>query len=288
MNRITRPTIDDHAALQSLADNELVRSYPHLKDAVADILTGYVQYEVAGGNAFNVAEVRITPEVSSFLKAHYKSPPKDLKHITALRKKTEHRACPMCGSLHRGTLDHLLPQISHGAFAVFSGNLVPACKCNSTRNDLLTGPNADERILHPYFDDCLAERLVAAHFEDLGPVPKVGLRLCVDDTHPNYAAIDFHFRSIVQRTSIKGHLMDRWVDLCRKPSLAVRELARNPPTLVALKKTLENELELLDDVHQGKNNWNSIFVAGLLAPDVTNWLFQQFHAQGRLPDKPLI
>jgi len=36
---------------------------------------------------------------------------------------------------------------------------VPACKCNSKRSTLLIGPNPGERILHPYYDDVLGERL---------------------------------------------------------------------------------------------------------------------------------
>lgn len=288
MNRIPCPTINDQVALQELADNERVGSYPHLRDEVADLLQGYAQYEAAGGNAFAVAQVNVRPVVKEYLKAHYRDPPRALRYITTMREEAEHRTCPMCGSFHRGTLDHLLPQISHGAFAVFSRNLVPACKCNSKRSDVLMGPNEGERILHPYFDDCLAERLIAARFEDLGPVPKVGLRLCVDSTHPDYAAIAFHFRSIVERTAITGYLRDRWADLFRKPSLVVRDLKRNPPTIDALKHVLEEELELLDDAHQGKNNWNSIFIAGLLEPEAMNWLFQQFNAPGRLPDAPLI
>lgn len=288
MNKIPRPTFDDHAALQKLSNNPRIGSYPHLQGAVATIQQGYAQYVAARGNAFTVAPVDITSTTGDLLKAHYKNPPKDLEHINTLRKDTEHLVCPMCGSFHRGTLDHLLPQDSYTAFAVFSLNLVSACKCNSKRQNVLIGPNANERILHPYFDDCLAERLAAAHFEDLGPVPRVGLRLLVDNAHTEYAAIAFHFRSIVEQTAVKGYLRDQWIDLCRKPSLVVRELKRNPPTLEVLREILEKELDMLDDKHQSKNNWNSMFLAGLLDQHVLHWLFQQLHAPSRLPNDPLI
>ncbi len=288
MNKIPRPTYDDHAALQNLANNPRAGSYPVLQSAVAAILQGYTQYDAAHGNAYTVVPVGVSPAVKTHLKAHYKKPPKDLEHITTLREATEYLTCPMCGSFHRGTLDHLLPQSSHAAFVVFSLNLVPACKCNSKRQEVLTGPNANERILHPYFDDCLAERLIAAHFEDLGPVPRVGLRLLVNNTHPEYTAINFHVSSIVERTAIKGYLRDKWIDLCRKPSLAVRAFKQNPPTLVALRDALNEELDMLDDRHRGKNNWDSIFVSGLLDPLVSQWIFQQMHANGRLPNDPLI
>lgn len=288
MNKIPRPTFNDHAALQALANNQRVGSYPTLKGAIAAIQNGYTQYEAALGNAFLVAKVAISPIVEKHLKDHYKSPPKDLKHITTLREKTEHLACPMCGSLHRGTLDHLLPQSSHAAFTIFSLNLVPACKCNSKRKELLIGPNANERILHPYFDECLSERLIEAHFEDLGPIPKVGIRLCVDNNHSDYAAIKFHLTSIVRRTAITGYLRDRWITLCRKPALIVRALKYNPQTPNELREIFENELEMLDETHQSKNNWNSIFIAGLLDKNVSSWIFQRMHALGRVPNGPLV
>lgn len=288
MNKIPRPVLNDGEALKNLSNNERVASYPLLKDFVTNIQQGYVQYEGARGNAFAVVRVNISPEVEAYLKAHYKAPPKELKHITSMREAKEHLTCPMCGSFHRGTLDHLLPQNGYGAFAVFSLNLVPACKCNSKRKELLVGPNLDERILHPYFDDCLGERLIAAHFEDLGAVPRVELRLCVDNTHPDYAGIDFHFRSIVKRTAIIGYIRDRWIDLCRKPSLIVRELKHNPQTLIELQDVLQDELDMLDDVHRGKNNWNSIFVVGLLDQRVLGWLFDQLHAPGRSANGPLV
>ncbi|KHS69197.1 hypothetical protein RC77_09405 [Pectobacterium brasiliense] len=288
MNKIQRPEIDDHTALHNLSINHKVGSYPYLQSSVATIRQGYTQYESSCGNAFLIENVSISPEIAAHLKSHYKAPPKDLKHIITLRKATEHHTCPMCGSFHRGTLDHLLPQGGYAAFTVFSLNLVPACKCNSKRQDVLIGSNPNERILHPYFDDCLTERLIAAHFEDLGPIPKVKIRLCVDNTHPEYPAIAFHFRTIVEQTAITHYLRDRWIDMCRKPSLIVRELKLNPSTLESLRKILEEELDMLDDTHRSKNNWNSIFMAGLLDPNVLHWLFQQIHILGRPPNGPLV
>lgn len=288
MNKLPRPTFDDNMALEHLANNPRVGSYPNLQSIVAAIQEGYTQYAAARGNAFNVANVPVTPSVGDFLKAHYKAPPSDLEHIKTLRQDSEHHLCPMCGSFHCGTLDHLLPKNGYAAFAVFSLNLVPACKCNSMRKETLTGGQPGERILHPYFDDCLTERLLAAQFEDLGPVPRVKLRLCIDDTHPEHAAIAFHVRSIVERTAITSYLRDRWTHLCRKPSLIVRSFRHNPPTYAALQDILMEELEQLDDLHQGKNNWNSIFIAGLLDQEVLEWIYQHMSIPGRAENTPLI
>lgn len=288
LNKIPRPNIDDGFALLNLANNRRAGSYPHLQASVGTIQQAYAQYENAAGNAFAVAAVGIPPLTETYLKAHYKSPPKDLAHITKLRLGGEYLICPMCGSSHRGTLDHLLPQDSYGVFAVFSLNLVPACKCNSLRQELLIGPNPGERILHPYFDDCLSTRLVKAKISDLGPVPKISLELCVNHAHPEYPAIAFHVRSIVQRTPITGFLSNRWVSLCRRPSLVVRALETNPTSYNALKRVLLKELRLLDDVHGGRNNWHSMFIAGLLDRTVLTWLHLQINNPGRLADAPLI
>lgn len=288
MNKVPAPTFDDAAALQALANNRRVGSYPHLQIAVLAIQQGYSQYGTAGGDAFSVQKVAVSDDVRTYLKGHYKDPPRDLEYITELRSASEHLCCPMCGSMHSGTLDHMLPKNTYGEFAVFSLNLVPACKCNSKRQETLTGANPGERVLHPYFDNCLSERLIAACFEDLGLAPRIGLRLVVPSHHSHFNAIRFHVRSIVERTAIKNYLIRSWSNLCRKPGLIVRALARNPASVLELKATLAEELSLLDDQHGSKNNWASVFVAGLLDDEVCNWLFQQLNAPGRAPDAPLI
>lgn len=287
MNKLPLPTHNDMQALQALAVNRRLRSYPTLQSAVAAILAGYQQYIAVAGNAFHVQNVPISAQQANFLKGHFESPPADLHHIDELRDDTEHQPCPMCGSLHSGTLDHLFPQDSHPEFSIFSSNLVPACKCNSIRQHLLVGTAPGERILHPYFDACLAERLIAAQFTQLGAVPSVSLRILAPASHPDYGAIEFHVQNVVERTGIKGFLRKEWVKLCRKPSLVVRSLAHNIASLQHLENLLTEELGLLDDSHEGKNNWRSIFVAGLLDPLVSTWLFGRLTAPGRIQDGPL-
>lgn len=287
MNKLPRPPYDDAVILQNLARNKRVKSYPHLQAEMATLQLAYAQYEGAGGNVHHVAPVTISNAIATYLKGHYESPGKDLSHIGALRDDHEHRACPMCGSLHSGTLDHLLPQADYAAFALFSANLVPACKCNSKRGDVVAGA-AGGRVLHPYFDHCLTERLIRGDFSDLGAVPEVTLQLCIDGAHPDYAAVTFHVATVVSRSAILRYLRDRWAALCRKPSLAIRALSRNPPTEAALLHTLSDELELLDDEHCSKNNWNSAFVAGLMEPPVVSWLYERMCIPGRVPNGPLV
>ncbi|WP_321947881.1 HNH endonuclease [Paraburkholderia sp. J10-1] len=288
MNKLPRPAFDDAAALRELADNDGVGSYPHLKPWVPAIVAGYGQYKAVAGNALEVVEVPLDPEIETFLKGHYGSPPKVIAHITGIRKKHRQRVCPMCGSMHSGTLDHVLPKDDYAAFAVFSLNLVPACECNNKRGKTTVGAAPGARVLHPYFDDCLSERLIAGRFEDLGLIPRITLRILLDDADPHYEAVKFHVAEIVGSTAILEYLSDNWTNLCELPEQVVRGLGEIPASVEGLQATLSRELELLDMHHKGKNNWNSVFVRGLLDPDVTQWLFDRLTAVDRPADGSLV
>ena len=175
MNRLDPPDyFDDAAALDALALNQRLKCYPQLAAQAPAIKAGYVQYVAVNGDAHSVANVVLPDPIKAQLKALYASPSKELPHIDRIREESDANCCPMCGSFHSGTLDHLLPKTDYPVFAIFGRNLVPACKCNSKRTDQLTGaPN--ERILHPYFDDVLRERLFVARFEDPPPSRTIGM-----------------------------------------------------------------------------------------------------------------
>lgn len=287
MNKVPLPPYNDSVAFDSLSKNSKLGSYPQLLPLVGTVQASYAQYLAVNGGPTLVQNQPIGADEAKFLKGHYASPPADLVHITEMRDSTEHLVCPMCGSMHSGTLDHYLPKNGYPIFAIFSKNLVPACKCNSKRSETLLGINPGERVLHPYFDDCLGERLLRAQFDDLGDVPRVSLALLIPDTHPHYSAIRFHVQSIVQRSAICKYLADRWSSLYRKPSLVIRSFGETIHTQAEVQALLEEERMALDDLHKGKNNWNSVFVSGLLDPIVLAWLTQKLSAPGRVPDSAL-
>jgi hypothetical protein len=149
------------------------------------------------------------------------------------------------------------------------------------------GANQDERVLHPYFDNCLGERLIKARFDDIGDVPRVSIVLAIANTHADYPAVNFHVGSVVQKSAIVRYLADRWSAFFRKPSLVVRALEQNVTSGFELEEILEKEREALDDLHKSKNNWNSVFISGLLEPHVLIWLIGRFSVPGRVADSPL-
>ncbi|MBX8487744.1 hypothetical protein [Pseudomonas cichorii] len=286
MNKIPRPSYDDTAAILELSNNKRTKSHPDLRLSTRHILANYKQYIFADGNAFIIAPIKIPSTTGEHLKSHYASPTKELAHIKKMREKSKYLGCPMCGSMQSGTLDHILPKNTYPEFSVFSQNLVHACLCNTIRSETLMGA-ANERILHPYFDECLSERLIEANFEDLGPVPKITIKLSINTMHYNYPAIAFHVREVVLKSSILGYLGKQWGILIRKPSLVIRSLEATPKTLIDLENELIKEREKIDDAREGKNTWDSVFISGLLHPPVCQWIYHSMHKPGRLEDGPL-
>ena len=168
-------------------------------------------------------------------------------------------------------------------------NLVPACKCNQLRTDSLTQPNfPGARLLHPYYDDILRERLLTARFRELGPVPRVGIRAVLDADHPFRNAVDFHLTNVVRRTRVTEWLAGEWCKLVIKPSLVIRSLKMNPATRSALINLLEEERQDIDESTGSKNSWGSMLLSGLLDNAVVDWLFDALSAPGRDPNGPLV
>ncbi|WBO22725.1 hypothetical protein [Sphingomonas abietis] len=287
MKKLAPPTYDDNAALDSLGSNKRLDSYPRLLHHLPKLKAGYAHYVAANGNVSAVQPVTISKVTARFLRGYYGSPPAALSYITTMREESDSNTCPMCGSLHSGTLDHVMDKDSHPAFSVFTQNLVPACKCNSKRLKPLVGANPGERILHPYFDTVLAQRIVAARFTDLGPVPHVETRIVLDATDPHYAATIFHHNSVVMRTSIHGYLARNWAAMLRRPALAVPDLKRDPISRNEMVAMIQNERDRTDDARESRNNWDSVYLSGLLDDDVIDWLYQQIGRPGRRPGGPL-
>ncbi len=210
----------------------------------------------------------------------HSEPPLALAFIDVERQKKGHKNCPLCGSLHSGTVDHQIPRTLHPAFSIFSRNLVRACKCNSIKNDAISGILQVQRILHPYFDDCMAKRLVRAEIRDYGPAPKISLQILMDRLDPDFPAVEYHVNRIVDRTQVKEFLHDRWAKLIRKPTNLVPMLSNTFATKNELVGIINDQCCRTDDVNESLNNWESIFLSGLLEEQTLNRLFLQLTAPG--------
>lgn len=68
----------------------------------------------------------------------------------------------------------------------------------------------------------------------------------------------------------------------------IRDLRTNPASREALVAILEEELATQDETYESKNSWYSMFAAGLLDTDVTDWLHLRLSQPGRADNAELV
>jgi hypothetical protein len=272
MKRLATPTYPDVTTLRNLAKNARLGSHPHLKNNLKNILAKYVTYRLVNGDPWTVPPLGIGDPLKKSLITHYNDPPKGLEYLERLRDSGSPDVCPMCGSLKSGTLDHVLPKTDYPEFAVFTLNLVPACDCNTLRREEYKGDAAGERVLHPYFDACLHQRLVHADFSGNLQHPDVTIKICCGPI-PEYDTVKFHVETVVLKTRILQFLDAKWMQMIRQPSSVLMNIGNGPVIELNVRDVALNMLQLYDLQHGTPNNWFSIFYAGILhSPRVTHWL----------------
>lgn len=272
MKLVPSPPVPDVRYLRELARNRALASYPGLAAVLRKVLRGYVAYRRAKGNAQAAGmptAIALQPDLSGALKRHYEDPPELLKHfIDDLRQRGSPDVCPMCGSLATGTLDHVLPRAAFPEFSFFSKNLVPACICNSKRQDNYVGALSGARVLHPYFDEVLRERLLIAEIVP-HPLrgydgPRIELVILLSSTHPEIASVRYHVDNVLLKTQIRPYLDTTWAKIRRHPETYFAI----PPGPIApndLEDGIRRQMENLDFKFGTRNTWESMLLSGVLA-----------------------
>lgn len=265
MKKLPSPAVNDIEKITTTSQRDRLHrtSYPHLRNELQCILNGYQNYHANNGNSLSVANVNITNELSIALKKHYASPPTDLKFIDDLRASSPN-VCPMCGSLKTGTLDHLFPKDDYPCFAVYSKNLVPACDCNSKRKTNLMDGN--KRILHPYYDLFLNQRLLSCTIAQDPQFPKATIEIAyVLPQHLEIDSIKYHTEKVVLPSGIINWLEGEWDTTTQNPSLKIQTLpSANISTVAEFSRYLDDALNRYDQSYSTPNNWFSIFIHGIL------------------------
>ena len=280
MKKLPLPVQNDERIIATLAENrKLTSSYPYLKQRLPDVKAQYQQYIAQNGNPFNLTKMVMSDELKVGLIANYNSPPKELKFIESLRN-TIDDICAMCGSRFPWSLDHILPKDDYPEWAVFSKNLVPACRCNITRGKALLGNHqAQARVLHPYFDDVFETRQISCLITSTNDFRFIKLELVyLQPTHPNFPSIKFHVEKVVKPAGIEKYLQrTKWSKMAIKPSNAIRSLFKKGLlTINQVTEFIEEDLEWYDEQSGTPNNWDSIFLHGLLnSPGVVDWITER-------------
>jgi hypothetical protein len=264
LKKITPPIgHDDFAKLRDLKDYKKTNISAVLENWIPKLETQYKAYDTNVANPFTVTTLIDSDNFATLLKNAYTSPPLPLKDfIENLRNKGSPDVCPMCGSLKTGTLDHYFPKDNYPEYSFFLKNLVPACDCNSKRGVNLLGHAPLEKILHPYYDDCLKERLVTSMFVGDMNKPYIDIQ-ALPSLSANITTVKFHIDNILRRMPIIPWLEHEWVKTLRMP----REILPNIPLGVVTAQDVLTacltRLQSVDREYGTPNNWKSIFFHGL-------------------------
>ena len=73
----------------------------------------------------------------------------------------------------------------------------------------------------------------------------------------------------------------------RRPDQITTDFRDDPQSREVLQEVLQAELERSDEFYDSRNNWQSVFLAGLLDDDVLDWLYERFAHPARRPNGPL-
>lgn len=262
------PTVDDAACTAALSENSNLHktSYPHLKERLDEVLACYRSYCDFEGNALSINALGVAGSLKAGLIKNYGQPPKAVSHIKNLRSLSPN-VCPMCGSLKPFTLDHVLPKEDYAEYTVFSKNLVPACDCNLKRGKTTKNPAYSARVLHPYFDSCLSQRLLSCDISPDREFPLVKIEIVyVEPCHPLAESIKFHTESVVLRSGILAWLSGQWASAVDCPAAVIQTM---PHSKIVTEDQMREVLQDALDRHEQRlgtpNNWESIFIHGLLS-----------------------
>ncbi|HAS6153931.1 TPA: hypothetical protein I7180_21230 [Vibrio vulnificus] len=283
MKKLTPVRVDDLGCLDALAENDsLVKtSYPELRNQKQVLIQAYNEYEIHCGNPWLITTPVIDEKLKSGLLSHYSSPPKVIDYLDRI-KDSSPDVCPMCGGFKPFTRDHILPKSDYQIWAIFSKNLVAACDCNLKRGTALKGNAATQaRVLHPYFDDFMSERLLSCQITPRNNYRWFDIRIIyVNPNHPEIASIEYHTNNIVIKSGIKKWIRGQLGKLNERPSNVIQTLPkRRPITEEKLIEGIEDCLERNDDLTGTKNNWLSIFCHGLLHSNgMAQWVTERHNA----------
>lgn len=275
MNKLPLPKFDDFNALDNLISTRCkIKKEDKLIIASNKIYLykAYKKYIKKNGFLTKSAHhVNIPDILGDILKRLYKSPPKSIGFIDELRNSSASLCCSMCGSLHSGQLDHVLPKDSWAQFSILTKNLVPACKCNGIKGSTASG-NINERFLHPYYDEILSKRLISINIRGLSSVPYISIRILTNQDNDLHESVKLHTNNIVLKNGILNYQVRRWEVFYNHPESIVRGLTPQLDNYRDIKKLLIKELRLTDKARGSKNNWDSVFISGLINKKVIEWI----------------
>ena len=261
MKYLGLPQYDDLEIVRALSKKDNLASYPLLEKSLPLIEAEYEHYKKIDGNGTLLNPPLLLDDIlKTGLQGDYGRKLKVLSYIEEIRRKLSPDVCPMCGGYNPAQVDHFIPKSTYPEFSLFTHNLVPACDCNQKKLKKYKNA-AGARILHPYYDAVLNERI--AFLEFLGDVnePNLGIALTVKFLFNSDAK--FHVSSIVENSNIFNWASKEWSKIQTRP---IRTLFKQKAGIISrldVKQVLEDAFEECDAEFGTPNNWKSMFYYGL-------------------------
>lgn len=265
---------DDQNTLQLISQITDANSYPELRNAIARVWAEYQHYIEVRGDAWQLNEpMQLINGLGNALKNHYDTQPADLEIIKRIRDEASPDVCPMCGSPKTSQVDHLAPRDTYPEFSFFTRNLVPSCDCNGFKKLTFKGPLVGQRVLHPYYDTVMQQRLAYVEFADDFEAPMVEIR--VHDAFRDDLAVNFHVDKILRKTRLLHWAGAKWAAIQRRPE-SVFPLMQNHPgplTSAVVHDVIQQHVQAKDDEFGTPNNWDSMVYGGILiSGDATEYI----------------
>lgn len=266
MKYLVGPVHNDNNTLNVISESKQVSSFPLLRTVLPQIEDQYRHYIAVNGDVCQLnAPLNLHEDLKKALITHYTTKPADLKIIDEIRDKLSPDVCPMCGSLKSAQVDHIAAKEIYPEYAFFTRNLVPACDCNTFKGKVFKGTNPGERVLHPYYDQVLQQRLIYVEYTGDLDAPDVDIEIM--QAHRTNPAVIFHVDHIIKRTRLLNWAATKWATIRRRPE-AVFPLLRGHQGVLAhdaVENVIGGHLQAKDEEFGTPNNWDSIIYAGILS-----------------------
>lgn len=266
MKRLSEPGVNDEQILNEIAGRAALSSHPQLQNSLGLVVGQYLNYcHVKGDVSLLEAPIGMDVKLATAMRGHYNNAINGLEFIRKMRESMSPDVCPMCGSFGTSQLDHVAPKEEYPEYAFFSWNLVPACDCNTKKGTRYRGDGIGERVLHPYYDDILRDRLAYLRF--YGDVDAPDIEVRVVDRYSNHPAVKYHVDTIIKKTRIKTWAFRQWANLQRAPGNLISGLRYSSGNLTAdvLERFMHDELSAADENYQTPNNWTSMLMYGIVS-----------------------
>lgn len=260
MKYLGLPQFDDFTIIRKLAQKNNLSSYPLLEQNLTLIEAEYAHYNLVQGNAGMLnLPLTLAQILKDGLQADYGRNLKDLNYIDDIRNKASKDVCPMCGSFSTSQVDHIIPKGIYPEFSLFARNLVPICNCNQKKSKIYKDGSGG-RILHPYYDKELGERIAYIAFSGDTNSPDLGVEIVLK--FKTQVHIKFHVDSVLRKTNVLNWASVEWAKIQNRPR-AIFGASDGPIRKSDVKKILEERFIEADEYYGTPNNWKSMFYYGL-------------------------